>query len=181
MKKIIFTFLIVLSSFAHAHECSKFLSSGWAADEGYACNVVKSDLKRMKLHRMEVCIGSVPYLDNRRYAHAEYKSISLSQYNNPYSQADGINNKFFDIFYTGLAFEGEQNETVYIQNHENIYLETFREGSTLTNEWDYKAEVSLSLKTGRGSLTSYNRPPSMIFKKKWEKSIQVNFECKRIL
>lgn len=181
MRTLIFTFLLILSNLTHAHECTKFFSAGWSSDEGYACNVAKSDLNRMKLHRMEVCIGSVPYLDGKRYAHAEYKSISLLQYNNPYSRADGINNKFFDIFYSGLSFEGKQGERIYIHNEEGIVLKTFREGSTLTNEWDYKAEISLSFKTGRGSLTSYNRPPSLIFKKKWQKSIQVKFECKRVL
>ncbi len=180
MKKLIFTCLFLLSSFAHAHECSKFFSSGWAADQGYACTVVKSDLNRMKLHRMEICIGSVPYLDNRRYAHAEYKSIPLSQYNNPYSQADGINNKFFDVFYTGLAFVGENEDTAYIQNRNGLYLETYREGSNLTNELDYKAKINLNLETGRGNLSTYYRKPSLVFKKKWEPSIQVNFNCQRV-
>lgn len=172
--------LITLPILAETHECSKFLNEGWPADEGYACSVLKSDLAKLKFHRMEVCIGSVPYLDNKRYANAEYKWVSLSQYNNPYSQADGINNKFFDVFYTGLAFEGEDAETSYVQNSDAIYFSTFRKGSTMTNEFDYKAEVHLNLKNGRGNLTSYNREPSLIFKKKWEKSIEVSFDCKRI-
>jgi sarcosine oxidase delta subunit len=180
MKNLISMALIALPLSVEAHECSKFLTSGWPADEGYACNVIASDLERMRLHRMEVCIGSVPYLDNKRYANAEYKWVSLAQYNNPYNQADGSHNKFFDVFYTGLTYEGEDGERDYVKNSDVLYFQTFREGSTITHEFDFKAEVHLNLKNGRGNLTSYNREPSLLFKKKWQKSIQVSFDCERI-
>lgn len=180
MRRFIYLVLLGLPLSALSHECSKFLTSGWQADEGYACTVAKSDLERMKLHRMEVCIGSVPYLDNQRYAHAEYKSIPLSQYNNPYSRADGLNNKFFDVFYTGQSFEGEHEDTAYIQKESSFYLETYREGSTLTNDLDYKAQININLKTGRGDLSTYYRKPSLVFKKKWDRSIQVRLNCQRI-
>lgn len=87
---------------------------------------------------------------------------------------------FFDVFYTGLTYEGEDGERDYVKNSDVLYFKTFREGSTITHEFDFKAEVHLNLKNGRGNLTSYNREPSLLFKKKWQKSIQVSFDCERI-
>ena len=180
MKNLIYMALIALPLYAEAHECSKFLTSGWSADEGYACSVINSDLERMKLHRMEVCIGVVPYLDNKRYANAEYKWVTLTQYNNPFNRADGIHDKFFDVFYTGRAYKGESGRRTYVQNSDTLYFETFREGSTITHEFAYRSEVHLNLKDGSGTLTSYNRESSRVFKKEWIKSVEVSFDCQRI-
>lgn len=180
MKFPLFLALFTLPILVHAHECNRFLDSDWRADEGYACSVNKDDLKKLKFHRMEICIGSVPYLDGKRYAHAEYKWVPLSQFNNPYSVADGTNNKFFEKFYTGLSFEGEKDERAYIHKKDGLYLETYREGSSITKEMDYRSVSHLNFITGHGNLTTYYREPSLVFKKSWKQSIQVNFECQRV-
>lgn len=172
--------LWALPLIASAHECTKFLNNGWVADEGYACSVSREDLSRLQLHKMEICIGSVPYLDNQRYAEAEYKWIPLSQYNNPFSRRDGLHDKYLDKYYAGTAFEGDNGEEVYEQDREQFLLKTFREGSSMTGEYDYKAEIILNLRTLTGELRTYNRKPALVFKKNWIKNFDVKFNCIRV-
>jgi len=182
MKKLMPTLVLwTLPLIASAHECKKFLNDGWVADEGYACSVSREDLSRLQFHKMEICIGSATYhLDHRRYAEAEYKWVPLSQYNNPFSRREGLHDKYFDKYYAGTAFEGENGEEAYLQDQEQFLLKTFREGSTMTGEDDYKAEIVLDLQNGRGQLRTYNRKPALMFKKSWTKNFDVRFSCKRV-
>lgn len=179
-KKATILALWTLPLIASAHDCTKFLNGGWPADEGYACNVSREDLSRLQFNKMEICIGSVPYLDNQRFAEAEYKWVPLSQYNNPFSRREGLHDKYIEKYYAGNSLEGENRNEVYIQDQDQFLLKTFREGSTMTGEYDYKAEILLNLRSGHGQLRTYNREPALVFKKDWKKNFDVRFDCKRV-
>lgn len=177
MKRLIVLALSLIPTFSLAHECDKFLSEGWPSDEGYACRISPEELAALKLHRLEVCVGSVPYLDGKRYAHAELKWIPLSQYNNPFQKADGFDNKFFESYYSSLAFMGYGLH----EDSRGLHLQVLREGSTLTHTNDFLTQLQLNKENGNAHLMIQFRKPALIFKNEWQRSWDLRLQCQRIL
>lgn len=180
MKHLMVLALFLFSYSAQAHECDAFATDREDADEAYACTVSNADVTRLKMHRMEVCIGSVPLYDGTRYAHLEIKSVPLSQYNNPFSQADGSNNTFFDKFYSGLSFLGEDDNSVYLQNETQLLLTAYHEGSKVTHSQDILTELKLRKNSGQGKVAVYRRDHAYLFTKDWEKTLDLALQCQRI-
>lgn len=176
MKHLLVITLALGPASSWAHECEKFLSSGWHSDKGYACTVGAEVLQDRKLHRLEVCIGNVPYLDGQRYAHAELKWIPLSQYNNPYNQDAGINDKFFETFYTGLAFAGQELQ----EDSKSLKMQSFFEGSSLTYDPDIRSQLELDKRTLKARLVVQSREAALVFQNKWETRWDLQLQCEKI-
>nr|BFD64378.1 hypothetical protein BdHM001_30590 [Bdellovibrio sp. HM001] len=176
MKHLLVITLALVPASSWAHECEKFLSSGWHSDKGYACTVGAEVLQDRKLHRLEVCIGNVPYLDGQRYAHAELKWIPLSQYNNPFNIDAGINDKFFETFYTGLAFAGQELQ----EDSKSLKMQSFFEGSSLTYDPDIRSQLELDKRTLKARLVVQSREAALVFQNKWETRWDLQLQCEKI-
>ncbi len=174
-------FLTPVLSFAH--NCNQFFNSDDRADEAYACEVVPADLQAQKLYRMEVCFASVPYQQSQRYAHGQYMYIELDQYNNPYSKAEGLNTKYVNSFYAGLAYsayEGSDDNRAFYDYGDIIELRTLTEGSSFLKESDSQRSITINKTTGAGRFVVYHRKSAVIFKGFWNKTWDVQLQCARI-
>ncbi|UXR64175.1 hypothetical protein EZJ49_14000 [Bdellovibrio bacteriovorus] len=176
MKRLLVTALALLPTTSWAHECEKFLSSGWKSDKGYACSISSEELQSRELHSLEVCIGNVPYLDGQRYAHAELKWVPLSQYNNSFSKDAGMNETFFESFYTGLAFAGQELR----EDAKSLKMQSFMEGSSLTHDPDIRSDLALDKRTMKARLVVQSRKAALVFQNNWETRWDLNLQCERI-
>lgn len=176
MKKLIILILGLTPLVSSAHECDKFMNEDWAADEAYACKASTSDLQKYKLHRLEVCVGSVPY-QNRRYAHAQLKWVPLNQYSNQWNRNDGTESKFFDSFYSGLAFNDTND---FREDSSSLVFAALREGSTILHQRDILTGLKLNKNTGQAQMKVSSREPALLFSKAWQTNWDLNLKCHKI-
>lgn len=177
MKHLIFSVVFALSAQALAHDCTKFFNSDWASDEGYACTISQQDLQKYQLYQMEVCVGSAPYLEGRRFAHAQTRWIPMSQYQNPYSRADGLHEKFFDQAYSGLAYLG----TGMFENSTTLQFESTIEGSTIAHMPERRTQLQINKKNLTGRIRIQYREDALIFKNDWQTHWDLNLVCEKSL
>lgn len=183
MVRAVILVALLCPAFSFAHNCDKFFKTDQRTDEAYACEVIPADLEVQKLHRMEVCLASVPYQPGQRYAHANYMYIDLDQYNNQFSKADGINEKYFNSFYAGLAYQaydGIDDNKAFYEDEEHLELRTMFEGSSFLNESDSRISITINKHTGQGRFVTYNRKSAFVLKGFWNKSWDVQLQCARV-
>lgn len=174
---------LLCPAISFAHNCDRFFDSDHRADQAYACTVIPSDLAIQRLHSMEVCLASIPYQPGQRYAQAEYMWIDLDQYNNPFSKTEGLNEKYFNSFYAGLAYqayEGIDDDKAFYENDAYLELRTMREGSSFLKENDFKASITINKQTGQGRFVTYTRKSAFILKGFWNKAWDVKLQCARV-
>lgn len=175
MKRLFVLAMLLTPALSWAHNCEKFLKSDWPADEGYACEVIPKDLAALQMHKVQVCVGSVPYLDGQRYAKAELKYIPLSQYNNIYNQKDGLHSKFLNSYYIH-AWAGEEMQ----EDQNQLQLSAFREGSTLTHTQDVLNLLQLDKRSRQARLNVQSREPALLFQNEWQKIWDLRLKCQRL-
>ncbi|WII72490.1 hypothetical protein QJS83_01230 [Bdellovibrio sp. 22V] len=178
--KWLITLIVFISSFAHAHECLQFIDNRDTAEEAYACTTNSQTLQKLQLHKVEVCIATSHDYRGDSFAHLELKWISLSQYNNEFSKADGLNEKFFDTWYSGLSFLGQDGESEFAQNNSQMLLKAYREGSKVLHQRDVLTILKLRKSDGKARLNVYNREHSYLFQEDWKQSWDLALSCEKI-
>ncbi len=175
MNRLLVLAMLLFPALSWAHNCQEFLTSDWPADEGYACEVTKPDLAKLQMHKVEVCIGSVPYRDGQRYAKAELKHIPLSQYENIYNRAEGLHTKFLSSTYVH-AWAGEEMQ----ESPEFLKVNALEEGSTLTYTPDIWNQLQLDKKSLQARLVTQSREAALIFQNEWQKIWDLRLKCQRV-
>ncbi|AFY03090.1 hypothetical protein [Bdellovibrio bacteriovorus] len=175
MNHLLVLAMLLFPALSWAHNCQEFLTSDWPADEGYACEVTKSDLSKLQMHKIEVCIGSVPYRDGQRYAKAELKYIPLSQYENIYNKSEGLHTKFLNSTYIhAWAGEEMQESAKYLQ------MNALEKGSSLLHTLDVLNQLQLDKQSLQARLVIQSREPALLFQNDWNKSWDLRLKCQRV-